>query len=385
MDDLSRMTARVRHTVTGSSDTGGGGLPTGGAPHQQLVTDAEGKALWEDRTHYTYIGTGEILPSSDLLYSNGQFVSVNPATNLPSNGASCTVTWNGVDYGCDAEEVDIEGVVCPVLGNTSIAGGTQTTDDPFCVVLLGSEMAANVGVGVMAFALDGSVTVTIAITGQAEIAKKLDRKFIPEAANSNVRNGLGAGSIVAGSPTSTSEGMFSASFGFEANANGLASHAEGWSATADGDAAHAEGRGTTASGDYAHAEGSETVASGDYAHAEGSNTQAIGADAHAEGWYTTARGSGSHAEGRNTKAYSNWQHVQGMFNHIDYNNKYAHIVGNGKSGDALSNAHTLDWDGNAWYQGYVEGTKLILPSPNGTRWAITVADDGTLSAAAVTE
>lgn len=32
---------------------------------------------------------------------------------------------------------------------------------------------------------------------------------------------------------------------------------------------------------------------------------------------------------------------------------YAHIVGNGTSDEARSNAHTLDWEGNAWYQGDV--------------------------------
>ena len=32
---------------------------------------------------------------------------------------------------------------------------------------------------------------------------------------------------------------------------------------------------------------------------------------------------------------------------------YAHIVGNGTSDAARSNAHTLDWDGNAWYAGDV--------------------------------
>jgi hypothetical protein len=32
---------------------------------------------------------------------------------------------------------------------------------------------------------------------------------------------------------------------------------------------------------------------------------------------------------------------------------YAHIVGNGTSEDARSNAHTLDWEGNAWFQGDV--------------------------------
>ena len=38
--------------------------------------------------------------------------------------------------------------------------------------------------------------------------------------------------------------------------------------------------------------------------------------------------------------------------------KYAHIVGNGISDTERSNAHTLDWDGNAWFAGdiYVGGT-----------------------------
>lgn len=57
---------------------------------------------------------------------------------------------------------------------------------------------------------------------------------------------------------------------------------------------------------------------------------------------------------------------------MDNSNTYAHIVGNGTSDTARSNAHTLDWSGNAWYAGSVEGTALILKSPNGTRFNITV-------------
>lgn len=40
------------------------------------------------------------------------------------------------------------------------------------------------------------------------------------------------------------------------------------------------------------------------------------------------------------------------------NSDYIHIVGNGAADTHRSNAHTLDWDGNAWYQGevYVGGT-----------------------------
>lgn len=86
-------------------------------------------------------------------------------------------------------------------------------------------------------------------------------------------------------------------------------------------------------------------------------TEASGFFAHAEGNLSIASGDMSHAEGYGTIAKSNFQHVEGQYNIEDSANKYAHIVGNGSS-KTPSNAHTLDWDGNAWYQGnvYVGGT-----------------------------
>ena len=113
------------------------------------------------------------------------------------------------------------------------------------------------------------------------------------------------------------------------------------------------GYNTTASGFASHAEGNLTTASGDISHAEGINTIASGEASHAEGGNTTASGAGSHAEGGGTIASSESQHVQGRYNIEDTERKYAHIVGNGTSDTARSNAHTLDWDGNAWYSGKV--------------------------------
>ena len=108
-----------------------------------------------------------------------------------------------------------------------------------------------------------------------------------------------------------------------------------------------------ASGMFSHAEGSKTTASGDYSHAEGSTTTASGVNSHAEGDYTTASGMFSHAEGYGSKASSQFQHVQGKYNIEDKDRKYAHIVGNGAGDAKRSNAHTLDWQGNAWYSGKV--------------------------------
>ena len=149
--------------------------------------------------------------------------------------------------------------------------------------------------------------------------------------------------------------------GYQTTASGSSSHAEGTSTKATGDNSHAEGAGTKASGNSSHAEGQLTTASGEGSHAEGSETKASNYNSHAEGIHTTASGFGSHAEGRDTIAASDYQHVQGKYNIKDTENKYAHIVGNGKnigSSDYLSNAYTLDWSGNGWYKGniYVGGT-----------------------------
>ena len=167
-------------------------------------------------------------------------------------------------------------------------------------------------------------------------------------------------------------GEYSSSLGYECAASGNCTHAEGYNTVANGYASHAEGYSTESRGMYSHSEGYGTVASGFYSHAEGSQTQANGSSSHAEGVKTIAKGEYSHAEGSNTIAngtYSHaeggqtiaaasYQHVQGKYNIEDAEGKYAHIVGNGEYNEPRSNAHTLDWNGNAWFQGdvFVKGT-----------------------------
>ena len=138
---------------------------------------------------------------------------------------------------------------------------------------------------------------------------------------------------------------------------GAGSSAIGYDVEASGQSSHAEGFGTKVTGSSSHAEGSYTQASGGASHAEGDSTQALGDTSHAEGYRTAASGKNSHAEGTYTIASGENQHAQGRYNIVDNNNKYAHIVGNGNS-STDSNAHTLDWEGNAWFAGKLtqEGT-----------------------------
>lgn len=207
------------------------------------------------------------------------------------------------------------------------------------------------------------------------------------------------GSISLGRKAGTTVGEGSYAVGVELEASGIASHAEGGYNVASAENAHvegntsralgkyshaegnnceasqwgdhAEGRDTTASGNYSHAEGFGSHATGIDAHAEGNNTIASGDHSHAEGRDTIASGLNTHAEGRNTKASSDYQHVQGIFNIEDTERKYAHIVGNGLKESARSNAHTLDWDGNAWFAGEVQGTNLPYVISENTICTIT--------------
>ena len=271
---------------------------------------------------------------------------------------------------------------------------------------------------------------------QTEI-KKIDIKFLPDmggglnnakdAENGGIIEGLVNGNEgeinVASGAYSHAEGgnVFTEDYG-EAQyvpniASGIASHAEGAGTTASGWYAHAEGgQGTNASGDYSHAEGAGTTASGGASHAEGSYTTASGNCSHAEGQYSTASGLESHAEGAQTTASGNYshaeggntnasgayshaegsyttanhfaQHVFGQYNIADPSTEsasafgtYVEIVGNGTAYNKLSNARTLDWNGNEWLKGSVTADGgLILKSPDGSSFTIRVANDGSLSA-----
>lgn len=119
-----------------------------------------------------------------------------------------------------------------------------------------------------------------------------------------------------------------------------------------------------ASGQASHTEGSQTWAVGNYSHAEGYDTKAGSEAVHAEGFQTKASGVHSHVEGHGCTASSEAQHVQGKFNIVDSSGTYAHIVGNGTgNGTGRSNAHTLDWSGNAWYAGKVSAGTVANPAP----------------------
>ena len=202
-------------------------------------------------------------------------------------------------------------------------------------------------------------------------------------------------------------GQWSIAEGSGTVAKGRASHAEGAMTQALNDGCHTEGYQTKATGYWSHAEGELTVVSSYASHAEGSyctlpdgtkrygtaagyashieggGCHATGSCSHAEGLATTVSGAQSHAEGRYTIAAGGAQHVEGIANIEDADGTYIHIAGNG-AWDARSNAHTLDWDGNAWFSGDVYvGSTSGINKDEGSKKLATIDDINTAIEAAI--
>lgn len=244
----------------------------------------------------------------------------------------------------------------------------------------------------------------------------LDKHYIPsEIQRTGSAGGIGKAGTGAQSEIfndyagSKASGQYSHAEGQNTTASGSQSHSEGGGGTASGSFSHTEGRYTYAKGSASHAEGLNSSANYSYSHAEGQSTTANDICAHAEGYYTFAGARYSHAEGNYTRAQALSQHVQGEYNILDtegsasLRGKYAHIVGNGTS-SARSNAHTLDWNGVAWFQGRPQfggtaqdsgsqtvmangDTSIVLASSTSgstKKFTITVDDTGKLTATEVT-
>lgn len=241
----------------------------------------------------------------------------------------------------------------------------------------------------------------IALNGIKEIDTKMDKE-----------NPSGTGSFSLNRKEGTEIGENSIAMGEESNASGDESVAIGSYASANGYESIAIGgsnRGnyTLAIGNYAKAYGDRSVAVGTSSTAGDASrnfeTVAVGCDV----W---AYGGGSVGIGRQLRIKVKDQTVIGMWNKQEEpadpskpeRGKYAFIFGNGSDEDNRSNAFTIDWNGNAWFQGevYVGGeeqdngsAKLVkngdesitLKSPDGSLFTISVNNDGTLSAAKITE
>lgn len=328
----------------------------------------------------------------------GGYLQVPTTIKSLTLGETYTVVFDGITYS-NLTCISVDGL--PAIGSADFS----YTDYPF---VFGVQNGMTIGM-----AGDGS-SHTMRVTGSATEIIPLDRKYIAvhidafpgekvegktytvdeedvtagvgaEVFNDYKTNVASGGYAHVEGSNNIASGRWSAhAEGYNTKATDSYAHSEGYNTTASGMASHAEGHYARAIGENSHAEGFGTEASGENSHAEGDNAFATGFRSHAEGRSTEASGENSHAEGFGTIAAGEHQHAQGKFNIEDTENKYAHIVGNGSSKSSRSNAHTVDWNGNAWFKGDVyiggnsqdEGKKLVTSEDIGNINAILDSING---------
>ena len=119
-------------TVRVASDmVGGSGLPEGGEPHKQLVTDGEGKTVWEDRLVWKDKIDTVFIPETTFEFEELGPIYLAP-TELVSGSFALdekfTVIWDGTVYEC-ISFADSHGRI--TVGNLSLFEEGEDTGEPF--------------------------------------------------------------------------------------------------------------------------------------------------------------------------------------------------------------------------------------------------------------
>lgn len=316
-----------------------------------------------NRTHWMESGDLTMIPETALtINEDGAFMLTEKPAGFPLPDTDCTVTWDGIDYTCKAHQATEGDVPVIVLGNAAVLGDDDT-GEPFFLVLVGDEeLGETEGLWGVAYEFTGASTATLKLNGPTEIIHRLDEKYLPTAV---VAKSKEQPNLVNGDEVGSLRGLYT-------NENYV-----------EGEHSLSFGMNVIAQSAYAVSFGVDNMSNGLASFAHGGQVIARGAYSHAEGWGCIADSAYSHAEGYGTQASGLTQHVEGKYNVIDSASKYLHIIGNGTGANKRSNAHTLDWSGNGWYAGTVECAGVILTSPSGARYQLTVTDDGTLTTAAL--
>lgn len=150
---------------------GGSGLPSGGTPYQQLVTDGEGNAKWENRLAYeTDLVETEIIPQTTVAFTKdgGLMVAHWPENFDLVYGQNYKISWDGVDYICTGV---LFNDIVPVLGNLGLAGAGEDTGEPFLFMNQGQ------------WAVGSTESATEHIIGIREFSGevvKIDEKYLPK-------------------------------------------------------------------------------------------------------------------------------------------------------------------------------------------------------------
>ena len=170
IDDMS---ALVRSIPNGGSGGGGDGA-------QADWNAAEGEAGHVlNRTHYMVRGAKTVYPEMvDAPVEDTTAYFTGKWEYYPSLGEICIVNYNGATYECPVLSFDSFGINMNCAGNPMIAGTGEDNGQPFCIALLDETSAAQMGSYGFCMVADGSATVTVSVSCNAY--HKLSKLFLPD-------------------------------------------------------------------------------------------------------------------------------------------------------------------------------------------------------------
>ena len=158
-------------------------LLEGGTPNQMLVTDADGKVMWEKRTHWAEKTENlvEILAPVALQIMDDVMVLLNPLSEEVVAGHEYIVSYNGTEYPCTGMSVTVGDETRVILGNVGplIGDMSLVTEHPFVFIPASPEEDVELGFYGMLMALDGATSVTLGIKAYEVIYHKLDLNYLP--------------------------------------------------------------------------------------------------------------------------------------------------------------------------------------------------------------
>ena len=166
----------------------GGGMPEGGAPYKQLVTDGEGKTVWEDRLAYS---EERLTIDAEFMGIKAQFIKFSDEMPTPAHKSAATIFQsNGLAQDAEIEYLQGNGAwmassfICVLIPNCDISAvlglsaGTVVLPETGIYVVYQEESGIYYFNGI-AFSADAT-SPEITWDGQTSVVKRIDPKYLPE-------------------------------------------------------------------------------------------------------------------------------------------------------------------------------------------------------------
>lgn len=158
------------------------GLPSGGAPYQQLVTDSTGAAKWEDRLAYR-----EELVSVDLVEGTVFYKVSSKIPDGITDGFTATLwfsdghsaTGNVTKFGDNIYGVGEGGLVVITTADNYVFHGTTFPEKGIYFIYVPAESTGEVGMYVCGLAFGEATEPEITWDGKAFSGKLLDANLLP--------------------------------------------------------------------------------------------------------------------------------------------------------------------------------------------------------------